>query len=102
MLAAAVSSMVFAAVGWWQLRAEVFQTDIGEVRRVTLADGSSLMLNTATRAEVRLTSASREVRMVRGEGTFTRNEFQDFSKVALLQFLPATSHPSESVGQNYG
>ncbi len=70
LLVAAVSSMIFAAVGWWQLRAEVFQTDIGEVRRITLADGSSVMLNTATRAEVRMTSASREVRIVRGEGLF--------------------------------
>jgi transmembrane sensor len=58
--------------GWWLLRrrGEIYESDVGEIRRVTLSDGSSMLLNTATRAEVRFSDAGRDVELVHGEGVF--------------------------------
>jgi transmembrane sensor len=58
--------------GWWYLsqRGQVYVSDVGEVRRVTLADGSSMLLNTATRAVVHFKAQLREVELIRGEGLF--------------------------------
>ena len=47
-----------------------YRTDIGERRTVALADGSTLTLNTATRAVVDLQSQSRTVRLLSGEALF--------------------------------
>jgi transmembrane sensor len=64
--------LVAGAGGWWfaSRRGQVYVSDVGEVRRVTLADGSSMLLNTATRAVVHFSAARREVELVRGEGLF--------------------------------
>jgi len=55
-LAAGLATAVVAGGGggWWYLsrHGQVYVSDVGEVRRVTLADGSSMLLNTATRAVV--------------------------------------------------
>jgi len=45
-------------------------TDIGESRRLTLPDGSSVQLNTASAVVVRLTGTERRVQLVRGEANF--------------------------------
>jgi transmembrane sensor len=73
-LMAGLAAATLAAIpgGWWlwRLRGEVYVTEVGEVRRVTLADGSSLALNTDTRAVVHFDEALREVELERGEGLF--------------------------------
>jgi transmembrane sensor len=74
LLVAGFAAATLAAIdgGWWlwRSRGDVYVTDVGEVRRVTLADGSSLALNTDTRAVVHFGEARREVELERGEGLF--------------------------------
>lgn len=48
----------------------VFETGIGEVRIVTLEDGSVLTLNTASRVAVRYDDARRSIRLAEGEVLF--------------------------------
>jgi transmembrane sensor len=72
-LAAGLSSLALAgtAAWWaWRRRGEVYVSDVGEVRRVTLPDGSSMLLNTASRAAVHFGSELREVTLLDGEGLF--------------------------------
>lgn len=66
----AVLAVVGAAYVSLTLDRDVYDSGIGEVRRVTLVDGSSMLLNTATRAVVRFDDAQREVRLERGEALF--------------------------------
>jgi transmembrane sensor len=65
-----LSSLGLISVGWWRLHFDVFKTDVGEVRRVLLSDNSSLLLNTASRVSVRMTSTLREVQLAEGEALF--------------------------------
>lgn len=53
------------AVSHWQ--AGPYQTQSGEIRRFTLADGSALMLNTDSAVEVHYTAAQRLIVLTRGE-----------------------------------
>jgi transmembrane sensor len=69
-IAAATIGVTTAGLWYRQVRGDVYETAIGEIRRVTLSDGSSLLLNTATRAQVRFTPTAREVELVHGEGLF--------------------------------
>ncbi len=48
----------------------VYQTPVGAQKRVTLADGSSVMLNTDSRLEVDFSPRRRDIRLVRGEAYF--------------------------------
>jgi transmembrane sensor len=66
------AATVTAGAGSWWLwgSRETYVTEVGEIRRVTLTDGSSMLLNTATRAVVRFTSSVREIELTRGEGLF--------------------------------
>ncbi len=48
----------------------IYETDIGEIRRVPLADGSIAALNTGTKLGVSLTTVDRQVRIDRGEAWF--------------------------------
>lgn len=50
--------------------APVYSTNVGEQRTVRLPDGSTLMLNTSTRAVVRFSSSKREIELREGEGLF--------------------------------
>lgn len=68
---AVLAGMAAAAFGgglarWRVARAGVYETAIGEQRRVTLADGSRLLLDTATKLRVRMQDDSREVRIHAG------------------------------------
>jgi len=45
-------------------------TEIGEQREVRLADGTTVLLNTATQLEVAFTEAERRVRLVKGQALF--------------------------------
>lgn len=47
-----------------------YTTGLGEQETVTLADGSTVILNTETRIEVDFTEATRALRLVRGEALF--------------------------------
>jgi transmembrane sensor len=64
-LLASLGAAVFAggAVGWQVAYAGVYQTAVGEQRRVSLADGSRLLLDTATKLRVRMRDDRREIRI---------------------------------------
>lgn len=73
-LAAGLSALTLAggAGGWWawRSRGELYESAVGEVRRVTLADGSTLILDTATKARVHFTADRRDVELLTGEALF--------------------------------
>jgi transmembrane sensor len=53
-----------------RLDPNLISTGIGEQRRVVLADGSAVELNTRTRIRVKLSDAAREVQLIEGEAFF--------------------------------
>ena len=73
-----IAACAVVGVGVWQLRpqdaalppADVYETAPGEIRAITLADGSRIDLDAASRVEVRLAPALRSVALVRGEAAF--------------------------------
>lgn len=73
----AMAAMLLVAVmagawgAWFAWTADVYGTGKGEFRRVLLADGSLLQLNTDTRVRVRLAKDRRVIELLRGEGHFT-------------------------------
>lgn len=71
-VAAAALSLVFAAgLGYLSLGAEqVYTTALGEHRRVELADGSIVDLNTGSEMRARISFWSRRVELARGEAMF--------------------------------
>ncbi|MBL8268011.1 FecR family protein [Steroidobacter sp.] len=71
-VAAAVVALSVGAIVWWAqvYRPDVYISDVGEVRRVRLKDGSSMVLNTATRATVHIDESLREIKLGEGEGVF--------------------------------
>ena len=73
-LAAASVAVVAGAAGFavfpGRAAATTYSTRRGEVRRVSLDDGSSMTLNTATTATVRFTDRARTVELVTGEALF--------------------------------
>jgi transmembrane sensor len=82
-LAAGISGLALTgAAGWWawRSRGDVYVSGVGEVRRVTLPDGSSMLLNTASRAAVHFSESARLVTLLEGEGLFevTKNPARAF------------------------
>lgn len=67
-LAASVAGAT--AVGVALQAPKAHATERGEVRLVPLADGSTIMLNTATRVTVKYDGDRREVRLIEGEADF--------------------------------
>lgn len=53
---------------WWTVK--VYDTQIGEQRQLTLADGTRMFLNTDTRTVVEIDAEHRSVRLERGEALF--------------------------------
>jgi transmembrane sensor len=51
-------------------RAHSYAADVGEVRRITLEDGSGVVLNSDSKVSVRFRDTVREVRLERGEAIF--------------------------------
>ncbi len=49
---------------------ERYSSGIGEMRRIALADGSTLLLNTNSEVIVQLTKQQRDIQLVRGEALF--------------------------------
>ena len=72
LLVAGVAGLSIAAASWLALRpaTEFYKTEIGEMRRIALADGSTLVLNTDSEARVRFETSRRSVQLLRGEGLF--------------------------------
>jgi transmembrane sensor len=65
-------SFLVAAGGWWaqRMHGTTFTSEVGEQRPVALDDGSNMVLNTATRADVRFDGSEREVQLLQGEVLF--------------------------------
>ncbi len=70
--AAAGIAAVATAAGLWIQSAglESYRTAVGEQRKIDLPDGSSLYLNTQSRARVHYTAAGRDIELVSGEALF--------------------------------
>lgn len=81
-MAAAVAFAVFAGVSQFSGPGEparqvaeqpglgVYKTQLGDQEKITLADGSIVTLNTASRIEARLNGQERTVRLLQGEAFF--------------------------------
>jgi transmembrane sensor len=71
-IAASVASLAVSGGGWlmWQSSGEKYVSGVGELRSVSLADGSSMSLNTATETRVHFSEVAREVQLARGEAHF--------------------------------
>jgi transmembrane sensor len=73
MLAATAASIAIAGGALtWAVRKgnERYKSGIGEVRRIALADGSTLLLNTDSEVTVELEKQFRNIRLLRGEAVF--------------------------------
>jgi transmembrane sensor len=70
--AAAIAAGVAALVTYrmLDLRGEIYETGIGEVRRIALEDGSAITLNSDSVASVHFEKNLRSVTLRRGEGLF--------------------------------
>ncbi|CAL4869552.1 hypothetical protein MMA231_03844 (plasmid) [Asticcacaulis sp. MM231] len=69
---ALAATLVVAVCGYgvWRDRPLTYQSAIGEQKRVDLADGSHVTLNTNSRIEVRVRGDKREVALLSGEAFF--------------------------------
>ncbi|MEA1648910.1 FecR domain-containing protein [Nitrospirillum sp. BR 11164] len=64
--------LAMGGIGFWQRAgATVYSTAVGEQRRVTLADGTRVILDTDSQIRVRLDDKARRVALVRGRASFT-------------------------------
>lgn len=72
MLAAGFAGIGIVGLGWSTLvpAEDYYNTAVGEMRRISLADGSTLILNTDSEARVRFTPDRRNVHLLRGEAVF--------------------------------
>lgn len=68
-LAASVAGLVGGGM-WWRARHPLYATKRGEVRTIALADGSTMTLDTSSRAGVRLDDHLREIELESGQGLF--------------------------------
>lgn len=60
-----------AGVSAWKLMgAETYRTKVGEQRRIALADGSSVLLDTHTRIRVAFTPQERQIELIEGRAYF--------------------------------
>jgi transmembrane sensor len=72
-IAAGVTALMCAgsAGAWWfSRRGDVYASSAGEIRRVTLSDGSRMVLNTDSMAKVSFSEVEREIELESGEGLF--------------------------------
>lgn len=70
-VAAGIGVVVLGALLFWNLtRPLVFRTAVGELRSVTLADGSRVYLDASTELQARLSSRSRELQLLSGQARF--------------------------------
>jgi transmembrane sensor len=72
-IAAGLGLVAMLGAGLWFVtseRGEVYASELGEVRRVTLDDGSQMLLNTSSKAIVDFSDGVRRVRLEYGEAVF--------------------------------
>lgn len=70
-MAAGLAAAVLVSGGYWAWQQpRTYHTDVGEMRRVTLRDGSTIALNTDTVIRVDYSKARRDIWLRRGEGQF--------------------------------
>jgi len=86
---AGVAATLFTSAGaWWLEQRATYVSKVGEIRRVTLSDGSRMILNTATEATVRYDKKRREIELATGEGLF------EVTKDPLRPFIVRTGSVS--------
>lgn len=71
LLAAGIAA-VSGGVAWMLFSEglEHYASGVGEVRRIALEDGSTLLINTSSEVSVRLTKEQRQIHLIRGEAHF--------------------------------
>lgn len=70
--AGVVATLVMITFLWWTISEPArYQTIVGEQRQLTLADGSSVTLNTNTKLATQFSRRARTVRLEQGEAWFT-------------------------------
>jgi transmembrane sensor len=89
---AACLIVVLAAGTWWRYTPTSYETGTGERQVVTLADGSSISLDAATRVEVRYFGDRRELWLDHGRAKFTvaKDPLRPFSVQAGNRMIVAT------------
>jgi len=67
-----MTALAASVVGglFWMQSATTYQTELGEIRRMPLADGSTATINSASELRIRLGRRQRDVRLARGEAWF--------------------------------
>lgn len=72
LLVAGLAGLAAGGIVWFALgpETESYRTEVGEMRRIALSDGSTLVLNTDSEVRVRFEAARRHVELLRGEGLF--------------------------------
>lgn len=71
MAAAASIAALAGGAAWWHLHApDVYETAVGEQRRIVLADRSEILLDTNSRISVKLGKADRRLILERGRANF--------------------------------
>lgn len=94
MAAALMAGAVLAGLVAWPLtqRGDIYSTDRGERRVVTLQDGSRLSLDAETRIEVKYSDHARRLRLLRGQARFdvAKNVGRPFSVRARDRTVVAT------------
>ncbi|WP_184719130.1 FecR domain-containing protein [Caulobacter sp.] len=65
-----VAAALVGGLGLWSMRPQRLDTRLGEIRRVPLADGSLVAINTRTALEVAMKPKSRQVVLKEGEAWF--------------------------------
>lgn len=69
-LGGGIAAALAGGVGFWSLRPRRLDTALGEIRRVPLADGSLVAINTKTSLDVAMKSKSRRIVLKQGEAWF--------------------------------
>ncbi|MBO9546323.1 FecR domain-containing protein [Caulobacter sp.] len=69
-LGGSVAAALAGGVGFWSLRPRRLDTALGEIRRVPLADGSLVAINTQTSLDVAMKAKSRRIVLKQGEAWF--------------------------------
>lgn len=67
---AGAALIVCAIIGWNILQPLTYGAGVGERRTITLADGSTVTLDTASRISVRLSGDRRSIRLIEGQAMF--------------------------------
>jgi transmembrane sensor len=62
--------VAIATATWFGFFKDTYATDIGEQRSITLTDGSTIILNSGSRARVRFTDLERNIDLLRGQAIF--------------------------------